>query len=113
MTKTELLRENERLKRLVRFQFLTLGFYGTPSNYQHGERSNIAEDGGHEAKECDELVEFLGFDKADICNKYSGPWHCSNCGGSLKYKNISPCECDLPEVAGICKKDFRKDNHGE
>jgi len=79
MTKDEQL---DKLKRLCRFQFLTLGYYATPYNYDDknniyhpitGEpASGIKVDGGQEAREANDLIEKLGFTKDEI-RSWPGP----------------------------------------
>ena len=110
----ELKNENELLKRLVRFQFLTLGFYGTSYNYEHeiqypdgNWRLGIVEDGGKRAREADKLIDFLGFVRDDI-RSWKSPKMCSNCGGALDSIAAYPCICDNPQVGGLDKKEFRK-----
>lgn len=105
-----LTQENERLRRLVRFQFLTLGFYGTKYNYNQGEfaaQSGVILDGGGNAQEAMRIAEDLGFTANEITS-WNGPHTCSNCTGGLKYENIYPCKCDKPNIAGIDMKGFRK-----
>lgn len=98
--------ENERLKRLVRFQYLTLGFYKTKNNYEETRFCQIVEDGGRRAEEASQVVADLGF-TGDEIRSWNGPHTCSNCGNSLKYKNIYPCECGKPEINGLDMREFR------
>lgn len=74
--------ENDRLKRLCRFQWMTLGYYSTPYNYDpknivihpiSGEVcSGILHDGGEQAREADEVMKKLGF-TADEIRSWPGP----------------------------------------
>jgi hypothetical protein len=109
MTNEKLIQENERLKRLCRFQFLTLGFYRTKWNYNEGNTSysGIMFDGGREATEANEMAKKLGFTADEICS-WKGPLLCSNCEGSLEHENCYPCKCEKPEIAGMDMKPFRK-----
>lgn len=110
MDDKELEQENNRLKRLVRFMYLTLGFYATEWNYKEGNTSysGVMFDGGREANEAIELMDFLGFNKQIVGNTFPGPHSCTNCEGNLKYENIYPCRCDKPEIDGLDKKSYRK-----
>ena len=78
----ELVEENDHLKRLCRFQYLTLGYYGTHYNYDpknivynptSGEpASGVMSDGGHSARQAHFIARDLGFDGDDICS-WPGP----------------------------------------
>lgn len=70
--------ENEKLKRLCRYQYLTLGFYGTRFNYQEkiefpdGSReNNITRDNGHDARQASILARRI-FNADEICG-WPGP----------------------------------------
>lgn len=79
---TALREENDKLKRLCRFQFMTLGYYGTHHNYDpkkivyhpiSGEAaSGIMQDGGREARQAQFIARDLGFDGDEIC-AWPGP----------------------------------------
>lgn len=74
--------ENDRLKRLCRFQAFTLGFYGTPYNYNDANiayhpisgqaASGIKADGGNDARQCAGVALLLGFTHAEI-SSWPGP----------------------------------------
>ena len=60
------------LKRLCRFQFLTLGFYGTPYNYTTNVVCGIKQDQGEQAREAQKIATDLGF-TGDEIRLWSGP----------------------------------------
>lgn len=74
--------ENDRLKRLCRYQYMTLGYYSTPYNYDtkniayHPETGQAASgimcDGGHDARQASAVSRALGFDGDEICS-WAGP----------------------------------------
>jgi hypothetical protein len=69
-------KENDRLKRLCRYQFLTLGFYAAKYNYTEeaivhhpitGEpEGGIMADGGEQARAAKKVREKLGFTTEEI-----------------------------------------------
>ncbi len=68
MSQEELLEENKKLKKALRFTYLTLGFYGTPYNYSEDSAilwidntkiKGILRDGGQDAREASEFVKKL------------------------------------------------------
>ena len=79
MTKDE---QIDKLKRLCRFQFLTLGYYATEFNYDNkntayhpitGEiTSGIMFDKGQQAKEAQKIAKELGF-TGDEIRSWKGP----------------------------------------
>lgn len=74
--------ENERLKKLCRIQFITLGYYGTHYNYDQknivyhpisGEpASGIMHDGGQDARQASAFARALGF-TGDEISAWPGP----------------------------------------
>jgi hypothetical protein len=77
MEDNKLKEENEKLKKAVRFLYLTMGFYGTPFNYktenQHSY-SGILWDKGHDARYSMKVVsEGLGFTSDEI-SSWGGPF---------------------------------------
>lgn len=74
--------ENDRLKRACRYMYLTLGYYGTPYNYDRknwathpltGEiASGIMHDGGRDARDAHAAVHDLGFTQDEI-GSWGGP----------------------------------------
>lgn len=74
--------ENDRLKRACRYMHITLGYYGTPYNYDAknwvfhpmtGEKaSGILHDGGKESLDAQAVVKSLGFSSEEIYS-WGGP----------------------------------------
>jgi hypothetical protein len=68
--------ENIKLRALVRYQYMTLGFYGTPYNYKEkigypdGKwRTGIEFDAGHDARYANRIAtELLGYTSGEIMN---------------------------------------------
>jgi len=80
MTKDE---QIDKLKRLCRYQFFTLGFYGTPYNYDDqyiayhpidgSPQSGIKHDGGGQAREAKRVMIELGFSPEEV-SSWKGPF---------------------------------------
>lgn len=72
MTKRELEDENDKLKRIVRFMYLTLGYYGTLYNYDEGKWcGGVLQDRGHSARQAS-IVAKMDFTAEEICS-WPGP----------------------------------------
>lgn len=79
---TTLREENDKLKRLCRYQYMTLGYYGTHHNYDESKivyhpmsgkaASGIMEDGGRDARQAQFVARDLGFTGDEIC-AWAGP----------------------------------------
>jgi len=72
-TKKQLHEENDKLRRLCRFQFFTLGHYGTQYNYDnpHSE-GGVMHDRGKMARESNALAFAMGFTRDEI-DSWAGP----------------------------------------
>lgn len=66
-------KENDRLKRALRYAFLTLGYYGTEYNYQQGPCGGVNEDGGRQARDANTMAHRLGFLQSEILG-WKGPF---------------------------------------
>lgn len=72
MTKQELEDENDQLKRIVRFMYLTLGYYGTLYNYDDGKwMGGVLQDRGHDARQAT-IIAKRSFSAEVICS-WPGP----------------------------------------
>lgn len=68
MTKQELEDENDKLKRMVRFMYLTLGYYGTVYNYDDGKwMGGVLQDRGQQARQAT-IIANKDYKPEEICS---------------------------------------------